>query len=34
MVFDRLVDPAQVQSVTAVARDTGTDADFTLTFTK
>ena len=34
MVFDRLVDPAQVQSVTAVARDTGTDTDFTLTFTK
>ena len=34
MVFDRLVDPAQVQSVTAVARDTRTDTDFTLTLTK
>lgn len=34
MVFDRLVDPAQVQSVTAVGRNTRTDADFTLTFTK
>lgn len=34
MVFDRLVDPAQVQSVTAVARDTSTDTDFTLTLTK
>lgn len=34
MVFDRLVDPAQVQSVTAVARDARTDTDFTLTFTK
>lgn len=34
MTFDRLVDPAQVQSVTAVVRNARTDTDFTLTFTK
>ena len=34
MTFDRLVDPAEVLSVTAAGRDTRTDTDFTLTFTK
>ena len=34
MTFDRLVDPAQVQSVTAAGRDSRADEDFTLTFTK